>query len=790
MRLVRILPVLFINIIVAGLLSAQDMPLVYDVENTGADCPEPYLASFSELPTTGSLPNPFEWADGRGTIENFSDWRCRRAEIAEELQFYEIGVKPDKPEDIQASFSNGTLTVDVTVDGETLTLTSNINIPDGDGPFPTLIGMGFNPIPDSLTSNRDIATMTFSHDQVTSYSGPSSSNPYYQLYGDLNPENTGQYSAWVWGVSRLIDGLQMVKDDAKIDTEHLAVSGCSYAGKMAIFAGAFDERVALTFGIESGGGGYTTWRYSEVINRTESVETLGKTDYNWFKDDMRQFSSDVDKLPHDHHELMAMVAPRALFVTGNPGWTWLADESGYVGSRATEKVYEALGIGDRFAYSQIGGHNHCAIPSAQVPEIVSYLDRFMLGIDSVDTNVGTSPYTTELGPWMPWETPELQNGTSFFGQANLSSPEDKAAGVDTSITFQWDAFDGVQQYYFQLANNASFKEPMINDSLTGTSYMVDELVKGKRYYWRVQVKNNDGSLGPWTKPYNFITSIELPEKPELVSTSIIRPSRPNYFSLKWEATPFADTYHVEVASDEDFDDILTTLNTSEPSASVSIIAAKEGSSIYWKVQASNIAGPSPWSDTMSFFIIAPPDDLELESTGTNEITLKWDDNSDIEDGYIIERKSVDDATFSVIDSVGADIETYIDATAEGDSDHYFYRMRSYVGTENSQYSEEVTLMIVGIEDEEIIPEDFSLNQNYPNPFNPSTLISYQIPENSLVSLKVFDMMGRQVAELVNGKKSAGVHDAVFNANGLASGMYIYRLEAGNFIQVRKMMLLK
>lgn len=790
MRITRILPALFINILLAGLISAQDMPLVYDVENTGADCPEPYLASYSELPSIDHLPDPFEWADRRGTIENFSDWRCRRAEIAKELQFYEIGMKPDKPEDIEATFSDGTLTVDVTVNGETLTLTSNINFPDGDGPFPALIGMGFNPIPDSLTSNRDIATMTFSHDQVTSYSGASTSNPYFQLYDDLDLENTGQYSAWSWGVSRLIDGLQMVQEEANIDTEHLAVSGCSYAGKMAIFAGAFDERVALTFGIESGGGGYTTWRYSEVINRTESVETLGNTNYTWFKDDMRQFAGNVDKLPHDHHELMAMVAPRALFVTGNPGWTWLADESGYVGSNATKEVYKALGIGDRFAYSQIGGHNHCAIPASQVPEIVAYLDRFMVGKDSVDTNVSTSPYTTALGPWMPWETPELQNGTSFFGQATLSSPENKAAGVDTSITFQWDEFDDVQQYYFQLANNASFEEPIISDSLTGTSYVVDDLIKGKRYYWRVQVQNSDGSLGPWTQPYNFITSIELPEKPVLISTSIIRPSRPNYFALTWEPTPWAESYQIEVASDEAFDDILTTLSSNEPSASVSIIAAKEGSSIYWKVQASNIAGPGPWSDTKGFFIIAPPDDLELESTGTNEITLKWDDNSDIEDGFIIERKSVDDTSFSVIDSVEADLETYVDVTAEGDSENYFYRMRSYVGTETSQYSEEATLMIVGIEEDEIIPDDFSLEQNYPNPFNPSTRIQFSLPEAAIAKLSVFDVLGREVRVLVNGRLQAGSHSFTFDASDLTSGVYLYRIEAGSFIQTKKMILLK
>ncbi|MGE5860854.1 MAG: glycoside hydrolase family 10, partial [Ignavibacteria bacterium] len=104
--------------------SAQEMPLVYDVENTGSDCPIPYLPSISELPSIPSLPDPFAWADGRGRMSNFSDWRYRRAEIKAEIENYEIGEKPVRPDTIEASFSGGILTVIVTENGQTLTLTS------------------------------------------------------------------------------------------------------------------------------------------------------------------------------------------------------------------------------------------------------------------------------------------------------------------------------------------------------------------------------------------------------------------------------------------------------------------------------------------------------------------------------------------------------------------------------------------------------------------------------------------------------------------------------------------
>ena len=116
-------------------LSAQELPLVYNVENTGADCPIPYLPTLGELPSFQPLPDPFEWADSRGRITNFSDWRYRRAEISAQIQNYEIGEKPPRPDSITASYSNSdsVLTVNVTVKGKVLTLTSIVNLPSGTG---------------------------------------------------------------------------------------------------------------------------------------------------------------------------------------------------------------------------------------------------------------------------------------------------------------------------------------------------------------------------------------------------------------------------------------------------------------------------------------------------------------------------------------------------------------------------------------------------------------------------------------------------------------------------------
>jgi len=397
MRIQIILLTLLLNAYVIVDSFAQELPYVYDVENTGAGCPIPYLPLFNELPTINALPDPFEWSDGRGRISNFSDWRCRRAEIKAEIEHYEIGKKPDRPDSISASYSGGILTVNITVNGNTLTLTSAVNLPAGIGPFPAVIGMGSpsGSIPSNIFTSRDIALIPFNFGEVMAWQQVRGSEPINALYPDLI--YMGAYSAWSWGVSRLIDGLELVQADLPIDIQHLAVTGCSFAGKMALFAGAYDERIALTISQESGGGGYTTWRYSET-QTPGTVENLSRTDHTWFIEDLFQFSNAVPKLPYDHHELMGMVAPRALLVTGNPDIQWLSDESGHVGSKATQQIYNALGVPDRFGFSIVGGHGHCFVPTSQIPEIEAFVEKFLLGNTTANTNISTSPYTTNLSP--------------------------------------------------------------------------------------------------------------------------------------------------------------------------------------------------------------------------------------------------------------------------------------------------------------------------------------------------------------------------------------------------------
>ncbi|MBT7900495.1 MAG: T9SS type A sorting domain-containing protein [Candidatus Marinimicrobia bacterium] len=98
-------------------------------------------------------------------------------------------------------------------------------------------------------------------------------------------------------------------------------------------------------------------------------------------------------------------------------------------------------------------------------------------------------------------------------------------------------------------------------------------------------------------------------------------------------------------------------------------------------------------------------------------------------------------------------------------------------------------------DEDGLPNDFALHQNYPNPFNPTTTLQYDLPEDSQVNIMIYDLMGRTVKTLVNNQQSAGFKSVVWDATNdlgqpVSAGMYLYRIKAGNFHQVKKMILLK
>jgi len=181
-----------------------------------------------------------------------------------------------------------------------------------------------------------------------------------------------------------------------------------------------------------------------------------------------------------------------------------------------------------------------------------------------------------------------------------------------------------------------------------------------------------------------------------------------------------------------------------------------------------------------FTAIAKNGDVELHwrtATETNNM------------GFEVERKSVNEEFIKIgfVPGHGTTSETqnyeYIDDISELQTESFSYRLKQIDYDGSYEYSEVVSVL-------NTTPLDYALQQNYPNPFNPVTTIKYTLPIKSKVELTIYNTLGESLAQLVNEEKEAGNYSVNFDATNLPSGIYFYKLEANNFVQIKKMILLK
>jgi hypothetical protein len=184
----------------------------------------------------------------------------------------------------------------------------------------------------------------------------------------------------------------------------------------------------------------------------------------------------------------------------------------------------------------------------------------------------------------------------------------------------------------------------------------------------------------------------------------------------------------------------------------------------------------------SFAAASNGEDVELSWTTTTETNNQ---------GFQIERASSSTTPVQGWEQVGyvagfgttTEPKAYSFIDSELEAGNYTYRLKQIDFDGTFSYSDEVNVEVE-------IPIVYALEQNYPNPFNPSTTIKYSIPEEGFVKLAVYNMLGEEVATIVNASRKAGRYEVNFNATGLASGVYVYRIEAANYIASKKLMLMK
>jgi (4-O-methyl)-D-glucuronate---lignin esterase len=321
-----------------------------------------------QLPTRATLPDPLVMDDGR-KVTTLTQWRQRREEMKQIIEYYAIGHSPPPPgnvighELLSKTVLAGKVTcrlVHLTFGPENkLGFDTAIFVPTkmtaGKPPFPTIVQPVFFPIPgtNALAASswaevakqydepirRGYAVVIFYYQQCGADTANYRQTGFFPAYPGYD---WGDLAAWAWAMSRCVDYLET---QPFVDKTKIIALGHSRLGKAALIAGAFDERFALTVPAGSGCGGTGAYRFNgKGRGGKEGLEEVVKRFPQWFDPRLREFSGQIDKLPFDQHWLISLVAPRC-FIAADALNDRYCNVNALVQSYlAAKPVYEFLGV--------------------------------------------------------------------------------------------------------------------------------------------------------------------------------------------------------------------------------------------------------------------------------------------------------------------------------------------------------------------------------------------------------------------------------------------------------------
>ena len=295
-----------------------------------------------------------------------------------------------------------------------------------------------------------------------------------------------------------------------------------------------------------------------------------------------------------------------------------------------------------------------------------------------------------------------------------------------------------------------------------------------------------------------VVQIQLPQIPVLSFPPNAGINIPDTVKLKWNSADYASYYDVQVSSDPNFNTGFIVNGTVTQDTFLTVTGFAGQQTYYWRLFSKNAAGTSSYSSVSSFttgFPVAPqpayPPHASLNQPLT--VTFKWLTN-ELTQKYRFQLAN--SSTFNE-QTIVMDVENLTDTTYTSDSlDYdkiYFWRINAANQYGTSQWSAKFgfrTNPAIGVDYEESLPADYMLQQNYPNPFNPATRISFALPKGGFTTLKIYDIIGNEVAEIVNQDLPAGKYSVNFDASDLSSGIYIYMLRSAGKMMSRKMILMK
>ncbi|HKT02583.1 MAG TPA: cellulose-binding domain-containing protein [Rugosimonospora sp.] len=403
-----------VTVVVAAEAAA---PPPVGVEDEGANCA---VTLPSALTANAKLPDPFLKLDGT-RITAKSDWRCRREEIKKLAEKYVYGEKPARPASVTGTVTRTSITVNVSDSGRSSSFSASVSLPSGTGPFPAVVLLGGVGADTATIMGAGAAVINYNQYAVGQEGTPRNNKQgaFYSIYGATS--TTGLLQAWGWGVSRIIDVIAQ-SDGSILRADSIGVTGCSRFGKGAFVAGVFDQRIALTMPIESGSAGVPIFRGIPGEGAQSLSSAFGEQP--WLGDAFGAFTSNPGMLPVDTHEMVAMVAPRGLFIMDNPHITNLGPKSASVAALGGAEVYKALGAGDNITYwSDIQNGNHCALRPEWTTPLQQNIRKFLLRTTNDPGTIRISSLAQgNLADWRDWQTPTLGDGNPTSAPPSSAPP--------------------------------------------------------------------------------------------------------------------------------------------------------------------------------------------------------------------------------------------------------------------------------------------------------------------------------------------------------------------------------
>jgi hypothetical protein len=379
------------------------------------------------------------------------------------------------------------------------------------------------------------------------------------------------------------------------------------------------------------------------------------------------------------------------------------------------------------------------------------------------------------------------------------------------------------EYYVEWDDNSSFNNGSGNRGNSGwisnLYYSLSSSLSSGTWYWHV--KSRLAAPPNTESAYSSYDSFVIPASSSTVPTPtpiypvggvtvyVLNPTL-SYYAYSASSLQYQINYSAWPSTD--VNGVLDLANTTTAwtgSTTYALSGLTPGVTYYWQVRSRLTATPasmSTWSSVVSFttaagaFAVVPligsPDHGQAINNTTAVLSWIIPTQSSSQLSYKLEYASKPDMSDAkVITNINKPFQQIIGLNL---STTYYWRVTSSNQNGSSNPSAIGSFKINNITDvlkEEVIPTAFELSQNYPNPFNPTTKIAFALPQNSFVSLKIYDMLGREIKSLLNSEMLAGNHSIDWNGednNGfkVASGAYIYKITAGNFMAVKKMVLIK